>query len=703
MTFNTILHYTAGCFCVGEAFFALLRDHRSFVHRIFAFGMLALALESFFNGLCAQAIFPEQAIRWQQWRLIAAATLPGTWLIFSLSFGRKDYRALLSNWKWVVLATFLLCLVFVSLLRADFFRGAPIYLPHGWEFGLGWSGYGFYICFLFSFVLIMMILEKTLRESKGRKRWQVKFLLLGIGGYFAARIYTGSHTLIFQAVNLELDVINAAVLLVANLLIVISILRNGVMQTDIYFSQDMLYNSFTVMVVGVYFLALGLSSKILTHFLSFPLRAIFVFLALLGLLIVLLSDRLRLKMKHFISRHLRRPQYDYRNVWMVFAARTAALVEEKALCEAVVKMISEMFDILSVSLWLIDERREGVKVGGSTVFSEAQIKDLLRLRKGAAELIRLMREQEAIVDLEDGGAVGTEELKQFNPSFFQQARIRHCIPLKQNGDLLGLITLDDRVSGAPFSFEELDMLRTIADQVAAKLLNLKLSEQLLKTKEMEAFQIIAAFFVHDLKNVASKLSLLLQNMHAHFENPAFREDALRSVSRSVEKINSMCCRLSLVREQLEIRPVEADLEEVVTSTLTGLNGLIKTSIVEELHPVPRVFLDPVQISKVLTNLVLNAHEAIGDEGEILVITGSQDGWVELTVSDNGCGISKEFMDQFLFQPFRTTKTRGTGIGLFQSKMIVDAHKGQIEVESREGEGSIFRVLLPVRGPEFEVI
>jgi signal transduction histidine kinase len=70
--------------------------------------------------------------------------------------------------------------------------------------------------------------------------------------------------------------------------------------------------------------------------------------------------------------------------------------------------------------------------------------------------------------------------------------------------------------------------------------------------------------------------------------------------------------------------------------------------------------------------------------------------VELTVNDNGCGISKEFMGQCLFRPFKTTKPQGTGIGLFQSKMIVEAHNGVIEVESQEGRGSTFRVLLPIK-------
>ena len=142
------------------------------------------------------------------------------------------------------------------------------------------------------------------------------------------------------------------------------------------------------------------------------------------------------------------------------------------------------------------------------------------------------------------------------------------------------------------------------------------------------------------------------------------------------------------------KPIEADLNEVVTTTLAGLDGVLKASVVEDLHPVPRVSLDLEHMEKVLTNLVLNAYEATGDRGEIRVITGWRDTWAELSVSDNGCGMPQEFMEQCLFRPFKTTKKQGMGIGLFHSRMIVRAHKGRMEVESQEGVGTTFRVLLP---------
>jgi signal transduction histidine kinase len=189
--------------------------------------------------------------------------------------------------------------------------------------------------------------------------------------------------------------------------------------------------------------------------------------------------------------------------------------------------------------------------------------------------------------------------------------------------------------------------------------------------------------------------MILQNVPAHFDNPEFRDDALQSLSQSVTKINSLCTRISSLRERLQIQPTETDLNDLIGATLKGLDDALGTNIIEELHPVPRLLLDPEQIQKVLTNLVLNAHDAMHEGGEIRVRTDNRDGWVEFSVSDSGCGMSEEIMEECLFRPFKTTKKQGMGIGLFHSKMIVEAHKGRIEVESEEGKGSTFRVLLPI--------
>jgi hypothetical protein len=100
------------------------------------------------------------------------------------------------------------------------------------------------------------------------------------------------------------------------------------------------------------------------------------------------------------------------------------------------------------------------------------------------------------------------------------------------------------------------------------------------------------------------------------------------------------------------------------------------------------------MQKVIGNLLLNASDAIAEDGKITVATSMGDGWAQLAVSDTGCGMSREFVQERLFRPFQTTKPKGMGIGLFHCKTIVEAHGGRIEVESEEGKGSTFRVFLP---------
>jgi signal transduction histidine kinase len=170
---------------------------------------------------------------------------------------------------------------------------------------------------------------------------------------------------------------------------------------------------------------------------------------------------------------------------------------------------------------------------------------------------------------------------------------------------------------------------------------------------------------------------------------------LRVISGSVAKMTAMCSRVSLLTNKLDLHPILTDLTELVRHTLNDVQDLVKVPLFQELRPVPKLFVDPEHLQKVVINLLLNANEAVNDHGEIHITTDTMDGWVMLAMRDNGCGIPKAFMERSLFHPFQTTKSQGLGIGLFHSKMIVEAHHGRIEVESEEGKGSTFKVFLPI--------
>jgi putative PEP-CTERM system histidine kinase len=528
-------------------------------------------------------------------------------------------------------------------------------------------------------------------------RWRIKFMVLGLGVIFAVQAYTTSQIMLYRSIDLTWPMVNSGALIVGGLMIVRSLFREGNFETDVFPSHSVLQNSLTVLVAGVYLLIVGAAAKLWTLLVgnaSFPIKVVVVLLALVLLTLVLLSDRVRLRTRRFVSRHFQRPFYDYRTVWRRFTQSTARRVERGDLSAEVVKMISEIFQALSVTIWLIEEGHGKLSLVASTSLTETHARDIQLTADETAEAVAELSTRADPIDLDAITEKWVFTLRRLVPDEFHKGGNRICVPLTAGGELLGVMMLGDRVSGEPFSLQDLDLLKSIGDQVAANLLNIKLSQRLSQSKQLEAFQAMSAFFVHDLKNTASTLSLMLQNLPIHFNDPQFREDALRGISKTVTHINELIRRLSMLREEISIRPIEGDLNAAVTEGLKCLDAAPTVELVKDFHPLPKIRLDPAQIQNVVVNLVLNAKDAINARGQIRVGTLQQNGWVILTVADSGCGMKPEFIQRSLFRPFQTTKKQGIGIGMFQCKMIVEAHHGKIEVQSEPNKGTTFRILLP---------
>jgi putative PEP-CTERM system histidine kinase len=710
MNFSVLIAWVAAGVTAGIAVLALWRDPRSFVHRVFAAGMALFALEAGLTGLVYSALPLEDFLFRQRMQLLAASFLPAVWLLFSVSFARANYAEQIAKWKWLLLPAFVLPIALVTLFGKAFFAGTII--PAGMLalfMPVGWSGYAWHLLWVVVSVMILMNLERTFRHATGHMRWQTKFMFLGIGGVFATHVFTDSQAVLFNGVNTGFDMVDLGALLVADFLILRSLFRGRPLNVSVQLSHQFLYGSFTVLIVGIYFISVGVVAWLSLHsewITNIHVAIFLILVATMGIAAVLLSDRLRMKRKRFISRHFKRPQYDYQKIWEGFTERTASVTQTRDLCDVIVKMVSETLEILSVSIWLVDEKQERLSFGGSTVFTAADIEKLRIFGQGGAELVRAMTDQTMPVDLEGREDDWVEDLKRtYGFEETKESRIRYCVPLNAAGQLIGIMTLSEKVFYESLSFEESELIKTIADQAAAGLLNLRLSERLRQTRELEAFQAMSAFFMHDLKNLASKLSLVTQNLPVHMDNPEFRADALQTISQSVSKINAMSSRLSLLSQKLELACKETDLNEVVAATVSDMKDYVRAPISQDLGAVPLMSIDREQIHKVLDNLLMNASDALEmgtvDMGTdfksvpISIVTSCSDNWAEIAVRDNGCGMSREFIEKSLFRPFQTTKKQGMGIGLYHCKTIVEAHGGRIEVESEEGRGTTFKVLLPV--------
>jgi len=189
--------------------------------------------------------------------------------------------------------------------------------------------------------------------------------------------------------------------------------------------------------------------------------------------------------------------------------------------------------------------------------------------------------------------------------------------------------------------------------------------------------------------------------------PPDLEAARRSAEWIIEDGNragEVIRRVRALAKKAEIEKVPLDVNDVITEVMTLIQRELVSHAVSariELAPtLPRIFGDRVQLQQVMINLVMNAIEAmesVVDRSRELVIRSNQDelGRVIVTVTDRGVGIRPEIAER-LFNPFFTTKSGGTGMGLSICRSIVEAHGGLLSVASGEGSGATFQVTLPLR-------
>jgi putative PEP-CTERM system histidine kinase len=675
------------------------RAPRHAAHLSFGLGMMAMAVEVVICAFGGRTNLSEaDLVLASKLRLLALTLFPAPWVVFSLCYSRGDHREMLQRWK---AALALLAIAPPAFAFAFWDRLAvPGILPSTLAKGarLAWAGYTLEVLLLLTGVLVLTNLERTFRHVIGIMRWRTKYVFLGTGALAGFRIYAGSQAILYGYADTMLGSAAAGALVVACALLCLALVRTRIFDVDVYPSQAFVFGSLTVLITGAYLVTVGLVSYLLgllsvaTHL---PVKTLGVTVALVGLAIVLLSEQLRQRLRLFINRHLHRPSFDYRQVWSAFTQRTRSLIDEEVFCRAVTHWVSETFSTLAVSLWCFDSAKERLTLGGSTSVPTSTSAPTPPGPCSPDELARALRDQRSPVNIDASKDAWAETLRGLQPSVFPNGGNRVAIALHAGEDLLGILIIGDRVGGVPFSAEDFDLLKCAADQIASGLLGLQLSRQRAQSKELEAFQTMSAFFVHDLKNTASTLSLTLRNLQQHFSDPAFREDALRAVGKSVQHLNDLIARLTRLRQEWRVQTTPGSLKAVIDAALVAAGQDPKVRVTQQFADVPPVLVDAAQMEKVIVNLIMNARDAMPEGGSIQVTTTRQDPWGIIGVSDQGCGMSPEFVRKSLFRPFQTTKRNGLGIGMFHSKTIVDAHGGRMEVDTAPGRGTTVRVFVPL--------
>lgn len=405
------------------------------------------------------------------------------------------------------------------------------------------------------------------------------------------------------------------------------------------------------------------------------------------------APKLRARLKAVVVRNLFEYRYDYRSEWLRFSATIGNDAMPGVSAEE--RMIRSVIDITeSVGGALLIVERSGSLALAATwlwpvqgMFSQSLTVDPAWLK--------------AIAD--HGNILTLDEVRGAGTALSADAEVPEwllaehhawaAVPLVRSGRLVGIMVLGRPRLERELDWEDFDLLKVIAQQVAVHLTDAQSQLELEEARRYEEFNRRFAFIIHDLKNLVSQLSLVSSNAAEHSANPKFQVAMAKTLENATGKMTTLLARLSTDRApaKLNIAPVELDKLLLRLSRENRPDGAIRVAIEQQCC----ILADEEQLTEALGHLLTNAIEASPEDAEVFLSLTIWEETAVITVEDHGCGMSTDFIHKELFKPFSSTKANGFGIGAAEARTLILAMGGTLDVISVVGDGTRFIVKFPL--------
>jgi putative PEP-CTERM system histidine kinase len=198
--------------------------------------------------------------------------------------------------------------------------------------------------------------------------------------------------------------------------------------------------------------------------------------------------------------------------------------------------------------------------------------------------------------------------------------------------------------------------------------------------------------VHDIKNLASQLNLIVSNARHYIDDPEFRRDMLQTVEDSVARMNNLLSQLKADAAPRVPRVLNPNtVVRSVAAEFVGGSAAVEVRTDAGAH---LVAIDPDRLRSALTHLVQNAIDASLPPSRVIISSRRLGAQLLIEITDKGPGMDETFIRDELFLPFRSTKSGGYGIGAFQTRELIRMAGGELEVISEKGFGTTMRIILP---------
>ena len=536
----------------------------------------------------------------------------------------------------------------------------------------------------------MLLVERLYRDCSAGARWSAKFACMGIGALFAYDFFLYSDAVLFRQANTDIWTARGLVNALSAPLIGIAVLRSPVPAPALMLSRRLLLGSVALIGSAVYLLVMAASAWYL-RFIGGAwgplMQVVCLFGALLLLAAVLFSGAARASMKVLIGKHFFQGRFDYREEWLRLTRTLSNGAGELSL--TIVQAMAALVESPAGALWTKGE-------GGSFIPSAHwNMAPPPIIGPMGNAWCRFIEDRHWVIDVPEYVRHPQRYAGLALPGWLcEQRGIWLLVPLMLHGQLFGVLCLAQSRSALRLNWELIDVLKIAGSQAASYLAYRQSADSLSIARRFESLNQLSAFVVHDLKNMVSQLSLLLANAEKHHADPAFQADMLETVAHSLEKMKQLLLRLGQQGGVERACPVS--LHGVLERTVARLAMLKPAPVLAMCSEGVTVLAAAPRLERVLGHLIQNGVEAAPD-GHVEVSLRRQGEMAEISVRDSGAGMSEQFVREQLFKPFVSTKTEGMGIGMYESRAYVLELGGRLEVRSKPGKGTTFRILLPLHG------
>lgn len=545
----------------------------------------------------------------------------------------------------------------------------------------------------------LVVLEQIYRNATPSKRWSIRFLAVSLLAMLGFDLLLYSDALLYSKLNLHWWTTRGFANALLAPLLAIAAMRNREWKLDISVSRRVVFHSTALVAACVYITVVALGGWYVRQVggeWGAVAQALIVFSAVTLLLALALSSSLRARLRVLISKHFFDYRYDYREEWIKLTQLLSKPDEHLAdgsgdsgLVERALRGLANLVDSTGAALWMNESGiyawQGGIDYGGPTseVAGNHSMIDYLRNRQWVIDVNEFQREPDHYAGLN-------------MPHDLLRGDIWLVVPLLLRDELVGFVVLNKAMSPAPVNWEVRDLLKTAGRQVASYLGVQQATEQLVQAQQFDSFNRLSAFVVHDLKNLVSQLTLLTENADRHRHNPQFQADMVSTVQNVLDRMRGLLLQLRAGTKPIE-SPVPIAIHDVVEKALHAKRMLRPTPVLEA-GPEARsvcVKAHADRLERVIGHLVQNAVEACSARGQVIVRIQAESGMVAVEVIDNGKGMSERFVRNRLFRPFSSSKQHGMGIGTFESREYIREIGGRLDVQSKPGKGTSFRIALPM--------